>query len=288
MCGAEGDGRHRAHLGVDLVAHGHVHAQAGAQSENFGGLGEPGASGLDADRVAAAREQLAGSIPGGGHRLVTDHRDGGVLDETTSAHRFLGIAGLLEQAEPEAVGLAQHLHGLVGGPAAVGVEVDFDVVAQALAQHPARLDVQLQRAAANLELEGGDPIVLAETAGLIQQFLGRFEPEHVGDAQRVGPAAEHLVHRRPERLARQVPQCDVDRSLGHLIVDGAVHDGVHLLPVQGVQSDHLVGEEFLDHVRDRGLGLAVGVGARRSIGLTDQALVCVDPHQHVVGGGHRA
>src|SRR5699024_5001480 len=67
--GAESDGGQRADLGVDLIAHGNVHAQSGAQAQDLGGFGKARTGGLDADRVGAAGEQLARDVAGGRYRF---------------------------------------------------------------------------------------------------------------------------------------------------------------------------------------------------------------------------
>src|SRR5690606_17462349 len=229
--GTEGDGGQRADLGVDLVAHGDVHAQPGAEAQGLVGFGEARAGGLDADRVGATGEQLARDIAGGRYRFVGDDRDRGALDQAAAAHRFLGIARLFEHGQAQTLGLAQYFHGLVGGPAAVGVQVDLHVLAQPFAQHAAGFDIQRPRAAADLELEGGDAVLLAEAQGLIEQFLGRAEAEHVAHAHRVGEPAEQLVHRGAQRLADGIPDGDVQRALGHLVVDGPIQ---HLADLRAV------------------------------------------------------
>ena len=159
------------------------------------------------------------------------------------------------------------------------------VVAEPGAQHVTGLDVQGQRAAPDLQFEGGDAEVLAKAQRFVKQFLGRTEAEHVRDAHRIGVAAQQLVHRGAKRLAQQVPQRDVDGAFGHLVVDGPVHHLVHLAAIEGIESHHLRGEDLFDDGDDRVLRFAVGVGARRSVGLPDQPLVRVDAHQHVLGIG---
>ena len=47
-------------------------------------------------------------------------------------------------------------------------------------------------------------------------------------------------------------------------------------------------ERPCDGVDDRGLGLAVGVGARLRLGLADEAGVAVHAHEHVVRAAHAA
>jgi hypothetical protein len=88
-----------------------------------------------------------------------------------------------------------------------------------------------------------------------------------------------------ERLPNDIPDRDVDRSLGGRVGDRPVQTGVHRFAFEGRVADDLRGEDAVDDSDDRALRLAVGERPRWRLGRTDEAVVGVHAHQHVLGDG---
>lgn len=212
----EGDRRHGAEHPVDLVADDGGDAEALAQSDDLGGVGEPGARDLDADRLGVAVEQGAGDAAEGDGRLVADHRDGARAHDAAPAEDVVGGIGLLEHGDAEVVEPTGGDDRRVRVPPAVGVGVELDVVAQLGPQRPHRGHVDAELAP-HLDLERVDAVLVAHLDGVGDHLGGRPEPDHVRGAHVVGRVAQQHVHRLPARLADKVPQGDVDRSAGALL-----------------------------------------------------------------------
>ena len=146
-----------------------------------------------------------------------------MLHQPAPAGHVVGRARLLGEQQPDVLKLVQRAGGFGGGPPAVPVDVELGILAEGLAQGPAGSDVELDRPPSDLDLEGGDAVLFAHAQGVVDHLAGRGESDHVGGAHPVGVAAEQLGDRKPEALADQVPQRDVDRGLRGRVPDRAGH-----------------------------------------------------------------
>ena len=209
-----------------------------------------------------------------------------MLHQPSPAGNVVGRARLLGEQQPDVLKLVQRAGGFGGGPPAVPVDVELGIIAECLAQGPAGGDVELDRPPSDLDLEGGDAVLLAHAHCVVDHLSGGGEPDHVGGAHPVGVAAEQLGHRNCEALADQVPQRDIDRGPSGRVPCRTGHARVRSLAVQRRQALQLRAEEVLNHGHDAALRLAVGERPWRSVRGADQAVVGVDADQYMLGGSH--
>ena len=185
-----------------------------------------------------------------------------------------GVDGGLAGVDAGGGQLAQALHGLLLGPGAAGVAAQVDVGARHLAEpaHPLQVAAGI---APHLHLEGADPL-LQLAAHLVGEGLQLRLHRHVVAHVRhpadlhpvVDPAAQQLVEGRPQPLAHQVEEGDLDAEEGEspklgvaVRGQGRAHGGEGLPPTPEVPAHELGGEQLpqlvrrqrvhaLGHVRD--------------------------------------
>ena len=119
----------------------------------------------------------------------------GVRDDAAAAEDVVGGVGLLEHRHAVVGEPAGRDDRRVGVPAAVGVGVELDVLAQLGAQRPdgRQVDAQL---APHLDLEGVDAVVVAHLRGVGDHLLRRAQPDHVRGADLVASTPRQIYLQR--------------------------------------------------------------------------------------------
>ena len=170
-------------------------------------------------------------------------------------------------------------HRVVVAPAAVGVDVQIGA-GQGVTDRAHRRDVQLG-CAPDLDLEGGDPE--GRVISVASSAIAAGSPNEIMCAAATSSAKppRSVWHGQP-RIWPARSDGQVDRAAGDVVAGDRGAALGHELGAQRIEVRQRVAEGPAHGVDDRGLGLAVGVGARLRLGLADEAGVAVHAHEHVV------
>ena len=227
---------------------------------------------LDIDEVAGPHRQQPEHLVGAEGRFVGHDVGFHVIGHIFQPVKVMRLHRLLDQFDVETVRLeaADRPDRLLGIPALVGVEPDFDGRADGVADGLDPPDIQ-RRVVADLQLECG----VAFGHGfqrVAHHFVRLVQADGQVGLHAPAVAAEQFVERQAVAFAEQVVHGDVQGGLGGAVVQHAAVQRRHdAFQVVDFHADELGRERVPNRGDDRVLAVAGDHGGRRRVAEADLA-----------------
>src|SRR5437867_4686921 len=262
----------------------HPHTRHAAQGGGAAPLGDAAAlRGVHVDEIDGTRVDQATHAVARDLRLAGGDRDARRLPHARHHRRIVvPVARLLEPPDVERLDQVRESHGVVGRPAAVGVDRQYEIGTGRRARRLDAPGVILGLEPADLELAPGHtgPAVGFHLAPDVGERLAFHVVAADGDdRQAPAIAAEQGAHALAQRLADEVPERAVhagDRLEQHLPVAARVTEREHRLPDALALEDAHAPDERTQRVSDEPYDLTAMLAVVAVVDLADEP--AVGPH----------